>query len=76
MPWPLSIPAFSAANSPADDLLVLRSDEVFLLRRQYAEGELLPGPAFPVHDIRTLVHVDGALGQGGWLEGRMEAGKL
>lgn len=51
-------------HSPADDLLVLSSDEVLLLRRQDAQGEFLPCPALPVHHVRALVHVDGALREG------------
>lgn len=51
-------------HSPTDDLLVLSPDEVLLLRRQDAQGEFLPCPALPVHHVRALVHVDGALREG------------
>lgn len=64
-PWP---------HSPTDDLLVLGSDVVLLFGCQDAKGELLPGAALPVHNVRTLVHVDGALWQGGGL-GRKSKGQ-
>jgi len=59
-------------HSPADDLLVLGPDEVLFLRRQDAQGEFLPCPALPVHHIRALVHVDGALREGCRLRGEGE----
>lgn len=59
-------------HSPADDLLVLSPDEVLLLWRQDAQGELLPCPALPIHHICALVHVDGALRKGCRLQGEGE----
>lgn len=59
-------------HSPTDDLLVLGPDEMLLLWCQDAQGELLPCPALPIHHIHALVHVDGALWEGGWLQGKGE----
>lgn len=59
-------------HSPTDDLLVLGPDEMLLLRGQDAQGEFLPCPALPIHHICALVHVDGALWEGGWLQGKKE----
>ena len=58
------------ASSPADDLLGLCPDEVVLLGSQNAQGELLAGPGLPVHHVRALVHVDGALRERCGLQGR------
>lgn len=58
------------ADSPADDLLGFRPDEMFLFRGQNAQGELLTCPALPIHHVCALVHVDGALRQGCGLQRR------
>lgn len=82
-PWARSYPPSSSSwlmeesesgsapelHSPTDDLLVLGPDEMLLLRGQDAQGEFLPCPALAIHHIRALVHVDGALWEGGWLRG-------
>lgn len=65
---PAEEPRGQGLRSPADDLLVLSPDEVLLLRRQDAQGEFLPRPALPVHHVRALVHVDGALWEGRGLQ--------
>lgn len=62
------------ANSPADDLLGLSPDEVLFLRGQNAQGELLARPALPIHHVRALVHVDGALWEGCGLQEEDRAG--
>ena len=62
------------ANSPADDLLGLSPDEVLFLRGQNAQGELLARPALPIHHVRALVHVDGALLEGCGLQEEDRAG--
>lgn len=41
---------------------------MFLVRCQDAEGELLPCAGLPIHHICALVHVDGALREGGGLQ--------
>lgn len=55
-------------NLPTDDLLGLCPDKMFLVGRQNAEGELLPCAGLPIHHICALVHVDGALREGGRLQ--------
>lgn len=55
-------------NLPTDDLLGLCPDKMFLVGRQNAEGELLPSAGLPIHHICALVHVDGALREGGRLQ--------
>lgn len=55
-------------NLPTDDLLGLCPDKMFLVGRQNAEGELLPSASLPIHHICALVHVDGALREGGRLQ--------
>lgn len=41
---------------------------MLLLWGQDAQGEFLPRSAFPIHHIRALVHVDGALRERCWLQ--------
>lgn len=55
-------------NLPTDDLLGLCPDKMFLVRRQNAEGELLPCAGLPIYHICALVHVDGALRESGGLQ--------
>lgn len=68
---PADSPSFlgTLRHSPADDLLVLSPDEMLLFGGQDAKGELLPCPALAIHHVCALVHVDGALRQGGGLDG-------
>lgn len=61
-------PPVALANLPTDDLLGFCPDKMFLVRCQDAEGELLPCAGLPIHHICALVHVDGALREGGGLQ--------
>lgn len=54
---------------PVDDLFALGTDKVVSLRGEDAQGVLLSGATLSVHHVRTLVHVDGSLGQGAGLGG-------
>lgn len=64
------MPPVALANLPTDDLLGFCPDKMFLVRCQDAEGELLPCAGLPIHHICALVHVDGALREGGGLQGQ------
>ena len=54
---------------PVDDLFTLGADKVVPLWGEDGQGVLLSCAALPVHHVRTLVHVDGSLGQGAGLGG-------
>lgn len=62
------MPPVALADLPTDDLLGFCPDKMFLVRCQDAEGELLPCAGLPIHHICALVHVDGALREGGRLQ--------
>lgn len=70
----MPLPKMHRADSPADDLLGLCPDEMLLLRGQNAQGELLACPALPIHHVRALVHIDGALREGCGLQEKDRAG--
>lgn len=63
-----TLPLVALADLPTDDLLGFCPDKMFLVRCQDAEGELLPCAGLPIHHICALVHVDGALREGGGLQ--------
>lgn len=62
-------PAPRHQHSPIDDLLVLSSDEVLLLRGDDAQGVLLARLGLGVDDVCAQVHVHRALRQRAGLKG-------
>lgn len=57
---------------PIDDFFTFSPYEVLFLRGQDAQRVLLTRPRLSIDDIRALVHIDCALGQGAGLWGATE----
>lgn len=66
---PVEKPAQQNQDSPIDDLFILSSDEVFLLRGDDAQGVLLARLGLGVDDVCAQVHVHRALRQRAGLKG-------
>lgn len=53
---------------PIDDLFIVSSDVVLLLRGDDAQRVLLSSPGFSVYYVCAEVHVDSSLWQCAWLQ--------